>query len=53
MYLNQWAVDNFQWASNLIIVLSFTTKLYNFILIVALGLIKYIDLKDFQINIFN
>jgi integrase len=29
----RWAVYNFQWASNLVILLSFTTKLYNFIII--------------------
>jgi hypothetical protein len=33
VFLNWWAVDNFQWASNLVILLSFTAKLYNFIII--------------------
>jgi len=28
VFLNRWAVDNFQWASNLVILLSFTTKLH-------------------------
>ena len=31
VFLNRWAVDNFQRASNLDILLSFTTELYNFL----------------------
>jgi len=33
VFLNCWAVDNFQRASNLVILLSFATKLYKFIII--------------------
>ncbi len=32
VFLNWWAVDSFIWASNLVILLSFTSKLYNFII---------------------
>ncbi len=37
-------MDNFQWASNLVILQSFTTKL-KFYYYTELGLIKYVDLK--------
>jgi len=33
VFLNRWAADKFQWVSNQVILLSFTTKLYNFIVI--------------------
>ncbi len=33
VFLNQWAVDNFQWVTNLVIFLSFSANLYNFIII--------------------
>jgi len=33
VFLNRWAVENFQWAFNLVILQSFTTKLYKFIII--------------------
>ncbi len=42
---HRWAVDKFQWASNQVILLSFTTKLHNLMVILALGIIKYVDLK--------
>ncbi len=39
MFLNRWAVDNFQWASNLVILLNLTAKLWTFYYNTALGLI--------------
>jgi len=45
VFLNRWAEDNFRWASNLVVLLSFTEKLklyYN----TALGFIKYVKLKE-------